>query len=703
MFVASRQTARGVRRILLAGTLVALAAFALAPSASAATSTNVGYVSDFSAESANDPVFTGSSIFVNALTGSPPGATYTTADKSKTVTLTDVPVKAIDVGGVGALAPFDTLILYQVCDIASHPKTLEAINTFLTNGGKVMLFDADRCAEGVGGKANYGSFLFPFETSSPGPEGASGSYITVVSSTLTSGLAVGPQEGDSVGDGNVFTAFAGPWCASITAENVEKAKGFVEATAQTPSGGLVIYEGEDDWFTFGPTPHLRLVFDDVLKQDWAPAGLPCSIPASGITLSPPSQTQTTGTTATVTAKVVDIEGNPVEGVEVEFEVESGPNKGTIGKATTDASGEASFSYTGGPSTGTDKVIASFVDSLNSKHTSNTVEVIWEDATITAAGQNLSGTEGAEASGTVATFTDPDKSATASEYSATIEWGDGSSSTGTVSGSGGSFSVSGNHTYAEEGSYTITAAITDVDNASNGAKTSSTATVADAALASECAAPATTVQALAGPTATFTDGDPGGMSSDYTANIEWGDGTESAGAISAGTGPGPYTVSGSHAYGSTGTFTITTTIKDAGGSATVATCRTLVFAFAPGGGSFVIGDENSATGTPVSFWGAQWWKYNSLSGGSAPPSFKGFAAKPTTPSCGTGWRTAPGNSTPPPNGPLPTDMGVIVSSKITKSGATISGDTVHIVIVKTNPGYQPNPGHAGTGTVEAQVC
>jgi Bacterial Ig-like domain (group 1) len=703
MPVTSRRCVQGVRRILLVGMLAALAALTLAASASAATSTNVGYVSDFGAESAKDPLFTGSSIFVNALTGSPPGVTYTTADSTKTVTLTDVPVKAIDAGGVGALAPFDTLILYQVCDIASHPKTLEAINTFLTNGGKVMLFDADRCAEGVGGKANYSSFLFPFTTSSPGPCCAGGSYTAVVASTLTSGLAVGPQEGDAVNDANIFESFSGAWCASITAENRLNAKGFVEATAQTPKGGLVIYEGEDNWFTFGPTAHLRLVFDDMLKQNWAPAGLPCTIPASGITLSPSSQTHTTGTTATVTAKVVDIEGKPVEGVEVEFEVESGPNKGTTGKGTTNASGEATFSYTGGPSTGTDEVVASFVDSLKNKHTSNTVEVIWEDATITATGQNLSGTEGAEASGTVATFTDPDKSATASEYSATIDWGDKTSSPGTVTGGGGSFAVEGKHTYAEEGSYPITVVITDVDNASNSAKTSSTANVADAALASECATPATTVQAFAGPTATFTDGDPGGMSSDYTAKIEWGDGTKSAGTVSAGTGPGPYTVSGSHAYTSTGPFTITTTITDAGGSTTVATCRTLVFAFAPGGGSFVIGDENSATGTPVSFWGAKWWKNNSLSGGSAPPSFKGFAETPATPSCGTGWSADPGNSTPPPDGPLPADMGIIVASKITKSGSQISGDTVHIVVVKTNPGYQPNPGHAGTGTVEAQVC
>jgi hypothetical protein len=52
---------------------------------------------------------------------------------------------------------------------------------------------------------------------------------------------------------------------------------------------------------------------------------------------------------------------------------------------------------------------------------------------------------------------------------------------------------------------------------------------------------------------------------------------------------------------------------------------------------------------------------------------------------------------------PSYMGVIVSSSITQSGSTISGNTPDIVVVKTNSGYAPDPGHAGTGTVVAQVC
>jgi hypothetical protein len=217
-----------------------------------------------------------------------------------------------------------------------------------------------------------------------------------------------------------------------------------------------------------------------------------------------------------------------------------------------------------------------------------------------------------------------------------------------------------------------------------------------------------LQAFAGSTATFTDSNPGGTNSDFSATIEWGDGTESAGVVSAGEGHGPYTVSGSHVYSFTGPVTITTTITDVGGSKTVARCSTVVFAFPTGGGAFVIGDENALNGTAVTFWGSQWWKENSLSGNTAsaqkvPASFKGFAEEPATPSCGVGWTADPGNSTPPPAGPLPAYMGVIVTSTSKRAGPTIVGDTIHIVVVKTDSGYQPNPGHPGTGMVVARVC
>jgi hypothetical protein len=122
------------------------------------------------------------------------------------------------------------------------------------------------------------------------------------------------------------------------------------------------------------------------------------------------------------------------------------------------------------------------------------------------------------------------------------------------------------------------------------------------------------------------------------------------------------------------------------------------------GDFVIGDQNAAVGSAVTFWGAQWWKDNGLSGGSAPASFKGFAnSLQAPPACGVPWTSDPGNSSEPPAGPLPGLIEVIVSSNITKSGRAITGDAAEVVLVATNPGYEGNPGHPGTGTVVGVLC
>jgi len=52
-----------------------------------------------------------------------------------------------------------------------------------------------------------------------------------------------------------------------------------------------------------------------------------------------------------------------------------------------------------------------------------------------------------------TFTDPGGPEATGNYSALIDWGDGSSSTGVIAPSGAtSFGVIGNHFYAEEGNF-----------------------------------------------------------------------------------------------------------------------------------------------------------------------------------------------------------------------------------------------------------
>jgi hypothetical protein len=122
------------------------------------------------------------------------------------------------------------------------------------------------------------------------------------------------------------------------------------------------------------------------------------------------------------------------------------------------------------------------------------------------------------------------------------------------------------------------------------------------------------------------------------------------------------------------------------------------------GSFVIGDGNAIVGNHVTFWGSQWARVNSLSAGQAPSDFKGFATStsPSPASCGGGWTSQTGNSFTPP-GSVPPYITVIVSSSIMQSGPTISGNIPQMAIIKTDPSYEPNPGHPGTGTVVAVFC
>jgi hypothetical protein len=133
---------------------------------------------------------------------------------------------------------------------------------------------------------------------------------------------------------------------------------------------------------------------------------------------------------------------------------------------------------------------------------------------------------------------------------------------------------------------------------------------------------------------------------------------------------------------------------------------IVFGFTTRG-SFVLGDQTVAAATPattVTWWSHSWSSLNSMSGGPGPNSFKGFAGSPSpeTPACGGTWESRPGNSSSPVDD-VPSYMGVVVSSEVTKSGSTISGGIVKIVVVTTDLGYGPSPGHPGTGKVVATYC
>ncbi len=308
------------------------------------------------------------------------------------------------------------------------------------------------------------------------------------------------------------------------------------------------------------------------------------------------------------------------------------------------------------------------------------------------GVSFNAVEGNSFNGQVATFTDPDTSE--SGFAASIDWGDGSSSAGTVTGGSGSFSVSGTHTYADEGEYTVTTTLTKAGTAV--ASATSTATVADAPLTATGKSLYQSSKTFSGAVASFTDGNPNAPVSDFTASIAWGDGSSSAGTVTK--NGSTFDVSGSHTYANLGNYTLTINIADEGGSTATATSTLQSYQYVAGG-SFTIGDKNSAVGTAVTWWGSQWSSKNKLSGGTAPSGFKGFENSSAQPTCGTNW-TSSGGSSPPPANAVPAYMATIVTSSVSGSGSNYNGNTVKMVIVKTNSGYDPNSGSAGTGTVVA---
>jgi len=141
-------------------------------------------------------------------------------------------------------------------------------------------------------------------------------------------------------------------------------------------------------------------------------GASVQLPGS-ITLAPSSVTYVLGSVSshTVTATVRDGNLNPVERATVTFVVGSGPNAGATGTAVSNASGQASFTYSSNGAAGTDLITASFVDATNTPQTSAAVEAIWKEppnrAPTANAGGPYSTPEGSSVTLSGSASSDPD--------------------------------------------------------------------------------------------------------------------------------------------------------------------------------------------------------------------------------------------------------------------------------------------------------
>lgn len=151
---------------------------------------------------------------------------------------------------------------------------------------------------------------------------------------------------------------------------------------------------------------------------------------------------------------------------------------------------------------------------------------------------------------LATFIDPAAAEDPlGDYSASINWGDKTTSAGVISYNGqtGFFTVKGAHTYAAPGTYaapvitihheTTTTVVTDTSRVTVGGETLTARPVTYNGIEGRL---------VPGTVASFTDSKTNALASQFTASVNWGDGQTTAGTIVP-DGGGRFHVAASHAY------------------------------------------------------------------------------------------------------------------------------------------------------------
>jgi large repetitive protein len=222
------------------------------------------------------------------------------------------------------------------------------------------------------------------------------------------------------------------------------------------------------------------------------------------------------------------------------------------------------------------------------------------ASLSAQGVTVTGTEGKALNPAVggdvlvATFMDSGTVGSPADYSASINWGDGTTTAPTRITSQGTpngvvFSVFGNTTYAEEGTYPIAVTITKTASGAT-AIAAGQAVIADAALTAGAATLLTpnTGELLSKTiVGSFSDANTAAPLGDFTAVIDWGDGSPTSLGTIVSAGGGVFDVDGTHAYATPGVFDTTINVKDVGGSTVTV------------GGTATVTDA-APTGVPATF-------------------------------------------------------------------------------------------------------
>ncbi len=165
---------------------------------------------------------------------------------------------------------------------------------------------------------------------------------------------------------------------------------------------------------------------------------------------------------------------------------------------------------------------------------------------------------------------PIRAAKATDFSATIDWGDGTSSAGSVADDPASgFDVFGSHTYAQGGDYRPVVTV-GTSVASGGASISAVTSEVDVDFLPLSVAddPISTTAGLAfsGAIASFSSGDAELVAADFAARIDWGDGSAAGAGQVVADADGSFSVTGAHIYNTAGTYTVAVAIGRASADA-----------------------------------------------------------------------------------------------------------------------------------------
>jgi hypothetical protein len=286
-------------------------------------------------------------------------------------TFSNVSVDDIQNGSIpDPLTGFDTVVLqttrFDFGTAWNNPVFSSRITCFVAGGGKLIIYCSEINSTNSDNANAFSHFIYPFTIYSPGATGSKNGDITnLKNDTLSStdpddesyiNFPAIAADTDAIGDLTVMVSYDSHWYLDLFGKNVDEFSGPAHTYAFY-GPGLIIFNGLDiDDSTpirngksgqiyepsngDGKSALEMLWWRELCGQD-----LDAGQTVNGLTLDPASAVNLVNSTHTVTATVRNTMTFGVKAnMPVSFNITSGPNMNLTGKAITNASGQATFSW-----------------------------------------------------------------------------------------------------------------------------------------------------------------------------------------------------------------------------------------------------------------------------------------------------------------------------------------------------------------------